>query len=258
MVRPETEMANGSISLQAPGYGITQRQDAWWVAPLVQGLAFLSLAAYATWAGLVGNYYEFGPYLSPIYSPLIKASWWPLSPAILILWVPIGFRATCYYYRKMYYRSFFMHPPACSVQEPHSSYKGETAFPFILQNVHRYLLYIGFIPLATMWYDVYLGMKFPDGYGLGVGTLVLLFNVAAISLYVFSCHAARHLLGGGVKCFANAVCGKQRFALWKVETKFNEHHMFYAWLSFFAVTIADIYVRLGAMGYIDPAWDRLF
>ena len=26
--------------------------------------------------------------------------WWPLSPALLILIFPLGFRVTCYYYRK--------------------------------------------------------------------------------------------------------------------------------------------------------------
>lgn len=251
-------MGNGTVSMEAPGYGVTQRKDAWWVAPLVQGLAFLSLAGYATWACFQGEYYEFGPYLSPIYSPLIKPTWWPFSPAILILWVPIGVRATCYYYRKTYYRSFFAHPTACAVQEPWNSYNGETKLPFVLQNLHRYFIIVGFIPLATMWYDVYLGTKFSDGFGIGVGTIILFANVAFISMYVFSCHVTRHLIGGGVDCFAKAWCGKQRHAVWKACGSANEHHMLYAWLSFVSVTLADVYVRLGAMGYIPANLDRLF
>ncbi|MBI2891097.1 MAG: succinate dehydrogenase [Nitrospirae bacterium] len=243
-------MASVTVSVQAPGYGITQRKDRWWVEPLVQGTLFLILAGYSTWAAFQGEHYEFGPYLSPMYSPLLQPSWWPLSPAILILWVPIGFRATCYYYRKMYYRSFFLDPPACTVEEPRNAYRGESAFPFILQNMHRYLLYLGFIPLATMWYDVYLGTKFEDGFGIGVGTLVLFVNVAAISLYVFSCHAFRHVIGGNVDCFAKATCGKQRHAVWKASSRSNEHHMMFAWISFFAVVAADLYVRLGSMGYL--------
>jgi hypothetical protein len=57
-----------------------------------------------------------------------------LSPALIILIFPLGFRMTCYYYRKAYYRSFWMSPPACAVAEPHKTYTGETRAPLILQN----------------------------------------------------------------------------------------------------------------------------
>ncbi len=62
--------------------------------------------------------------ISPFYSPLIVLpSWLPawISPAFLILWAPAGFRVTCYYYRKAYYRAFFLDPVACAVGEPSSS-----------------------------------------------------------------------------------------------------------------------------------------
>ena len=52
----------------------------------------------------------------------------------------LGFRLTCYYYRKAYYRSFWLSPPACAVAEPHGKYTGETRFPLILQNVAPLLL----------------------------------------------------------------------------------------------------------------------
>ena len=68
-------------------------------------------------------------------------SWWGLSPALLILIFPLGFRLTCYYYRKAYYRGFWASPPACAVAEPHKKYTGETRFPLILQNIHRYFFY---------------------------------------------------------------------------------------------------------------------
>ena len=64
-------------------------------------------------------------------------AWWPLSPALIILIFPLGFRMTCYYYRKAYYRAFWLSPPACGVAEPHRPYTGETRFPLILQNIHR-------------------------------------------------------------------------------------------------------------------------
>src|SRR5574337_1038726 len=74
--------------------------------------------------------------------PLI-VSWSHLSPAFLILWIPGGFRATCYYYRKAYYRSFFGLPPGCAVRDVSKSYSGETRFPFVLQNIHRHFLWLG-------------------------------------------------------------------------------------------------------------------
>src|SRR3712207_7261723 len=37
--------------------------------------------------------------------------------------------------------SFWLSPPACAVAEPHRRYTGETRFPLIGQNVHRYFFY---------------------------------------------------------------------------------------------------------------------
>ena len=72
----------------------------------------------------------------------IVGSWWPLSPALLVLPFPLGFRLTCYYYRKAYYRSFWWAPPACAVPDARPRYTGETRFPLILQNIHRYFFYL--------------------------------------------------------------------------------------------------------------------
>ena len=58
-------------------------------------------------------------YLSPFYSPDLESLFGfdvPFSPALLVVWAPLGLRATCYYYRKAYYRSFFLAPPACAVR----------------------------------------------------------------------------------------------------------------------------------------------
>ncbi|MBI2349809.1 MAG: hypothetical protein HYV05_14295, partial [Deltaproteobacteria bacterium] len=91
----------------------TLRQDLWWIEPLLVVLFLGGFIVYTTWAALQNGYYYAAPYLSPFYSPCLSAncahvtlpligSWWNLSPAILILWIPGGFRATCYYYRKAY------------------------------------------------------------------------------------------------------------------------------------------------------------
>src|SRR5205823_2526813 len=101
-------MAQSGSTLARSGFGVTMRRDAWWVELIPVVVILGAFTVYATWRTFENNYYEFGPYLSPFYSPLIKPKWWPLSPAILILWAPLGFRATCYYYRKAFrYRHRF-------------------------------------------------------------------------------------------------------------------------------------------------------
>ena len=146
------------------------------------------------------------------YSPCISAncehttipligSWWNLSPAFLILWIPGGFRATCYYYRKAYYRSFFLSPPACAVKDAPKSYAGETRFPFLFRNLHRYFFYLSLLILAFLWWDAILAFRFPTGFGMGVGTIVLCVNAALLSLFSFSCNSCRHVCGGHLNSF---------------------------------------------------------
>jgi len=120
--------------------GSTQRRDAWWLELVPVIVLMGGFSVYATLRAWESGFYEWGPYLSPFYSPLIDPHhhWWPLSPAFLILGGPLSFRATCYYYRKALYRAFLWDPPACAVGEGRRSYSGETRFPFILQNLHRY------------------------------------------------------------------------------------------------------------------------
>src|SRR5690242_16017070 len=110
-------MATTPRALEQGGFGATQRRDSWWAQPLAIAAYLGAFGVYATWAALQNANYEWGPYLSPMYSPLLKPDWWPLSPAFLILGGPAGFRATCYYYRKAYYRSIFLDPAACAVGE---------------------------------------------------------------------------------------------------------------------------------------------
>jgi hypothetical protein len=181
------------------GFGRTTRRDAWWLELIPVVIVLGGFGIYATVRAFEGAYYEWGPYLSPFYSPLIDQHhrWWPFSPAILILGGPLGFRATCYYYRKAYYRAFFLDPPACAVGEsrPHR-YSGETRFPFILQNLHRYFLYLALIFLIILWYDAVRAFWFDGSFGIGVGSLVLLANIVLLSFYTFSCHSLRHIVGG--------------------------------------------------------------
>jgi hypothetical protein len=248
-------VSNGATTLQNVK---TLRKDAWWVEPLTVFLVLGSFVVYATWAAFQqGNYY-YEPYLSPFYSPCLVdtcahvsygllGKWWVLSPALLILWIPGGFRLTCYYYRKAYYRSFFGLPYGCAVRDRPKSYWGETRFPLIVMNIHRYFFYLSLVVLAFLWWDAFEAIHFPDGYGVGVGTLVLTLNALLLSLYSLSCHSCRHLCGGHLDSFSKA---PTQYNLWKIFTKLNERHMQFAWVSLIWVALSDVYVRLLATGVI--------
>lgn len=238
-----------------------RRRDAWWLEPLIVVVVLGSFGVYSMWAALQNANYYVEPYLSPFYSPCIATncahvtlpiigSWWNLSPAFLVLGIPLGFRATCYYYRKAYYRSFFWSPPACAIPDAAPSYTGETRFPFLLQNLHRYFFYLSLIVLAFLWWDAFRAFKFPTGFGIGLGSIILLANAALLSLYSFSCHSYRYLCGGHLDAFRAA---PTRFRLWRLVSRMNERHPLYAWISLIGVALTDVYVRLVAAGVIlDP------
>jgi len=251
-------MGASGVPATKSGLGSTLRRDAWWVEVLPVIVVLGGFGLYATLRAFEGKFYEWGPYLSPFYSPLIDANhrWWKLSPAILILGGPLSFRATCYYYRKAYYRAFFPDPPSCAVGEPKRKYSGETKFPFILQNLHRYALYLAIIFLAFLWKDAVQAFFFDGKLGMGVGTLVLLVNICLLTIYTLSCHSLRHLAGGKLDCFSCATFGKPRHAAWRGLTFLNERHMLFAWLSLFSVGFADFYVRLVSSGAIQDV--RIF
>ncbi|MDH3270133.1 MAG: succinate dehydrogenase [Gemmatimonadota bacterium] len=246
-------------------FGRTMRRDAWWLQPIVVFLGLGAFIVYSTWAAFQGEHYTFGNYLSPFYSPELfgesghalfgaRPQWWPgwmpFSPAFLILWAPGGFRLTCYYYRGAYYKAFWADPPNCAVGEPRSSYLGERHFPLILQNVHRYFLYLALVFLLILSYDAYKALWFvaPDGgesLGLGVGSLVLAINVVLLGSYTLGCHSLRHLVGGGL----NRLSGRPvRKTGYDCVTCLNRRHMLFAWMSLFWVGFTDLYVRMCSMG----------
>jgi hypothetical protein len=195
--------------------------------------------------------------LSPMYSPLLTLpDSWPrwISPALLILWMPGGFRLTCYYYRKAYYRAFFLDPPACAVGEPRNEYAGETRL-LLFQNIHRYFLYIALVFIVILGIDAVHSMLWPTGnggltFGVSVGTIVLTASATLLALYTLSCHSLRHLVGGNIDCFECVRGGQTRLKLWKGVSVLNKDHMFWAWTSLIMVTFADFYVWMVAAGRI--------
>ena len=231
-------------------------------------LVFLGLGAfivYSTWAAFQNNYYWLPGtnYISPMYAPELwgpsphawfgKATWWPafipFSPAFLILWAPGGFRFTCYYYRGAYYKAFWADPSSCAVGEPRKSYLGENSFPLIMQNIHRYFLYLALIFLVLLTWDVWKALWFTgsDGkehFGIGLGTLIMALNVVLLSSYTFGCHSLRHLIGGRKDEISKTGTKKA----YDCVSCLNRSHMLFAWCSLFSVGFTDIYIRLCAMG----------
>jgi len=251
-------MADIDIPITRAGFGHTSRPDLWWVQPLIVFLGLSAFVVYATWAALQGDHYRFGPYLSPFYSPELFGdplhawfgakpswfpSWLPFSPAILILWAPGGFRVTCYYYRGAYYKAFWADPPSCTVGEPRQCFRGEHSFPLILQNFHRYFLYIALLFLIILASDAWRSFWFDGRFGVGVGTLVIVINVILLGSYTLGCHSLRHLTGGLLDSLSPA-----RKKVYNCVSLLNARHMRYAWLSLFWVAFADFYVRMCAMG----------
>lgn len=248
------------------GFGQTTRRDAWWLQPAIVFLLLSTFVVYATWAAVQGEHYYAAPYLSPFYSPELFGTsphrwigpppgWWPawlvFSPALLILPFPGIFRVTCYYYRGAYYKAFWADPPACAVGEPRARYRGERSFPLIVQNIHRYFLYVALLFLLILSYDVWLALWFPVPgsteveFGIGVGTLVLAGNVVLLAGYTLGCHSLRHVVGGHLDRLADAPVRKRAY---DCSSCLNRSHMRWAWTSLISVAFADLYVRLVSMG----------
>jgi hypothetical protein len=252
----------------------TNRTDRWWLQPLLVFLGLGAFVIYSTWAAFAGSNYIYlgqgADYLSPFYSPLLYGTaaehpwigvlpesgypaWWPafvpFSAALLILWAPGGFRFTCYYYRGAYYKSFWADPANCAVGEPRKCYRGEASLPLILQNVHRYFLYVAIAFLFILAWDAWKAMWFAteDGthvWGIGVGTIVLTINVFLLGSYTLGCHSLRHLIAGRFNLFSKRPA---RTAAYSCVSCLNRKHMLFAWMSLFWVGFSDFYVRMCCM-----------
>jgi len=257
-------MASNLVQITRRGFGETARKDLWWLPSLATFLGFSAFIAYSTWAAFQGEHYRFGPYLSPFYSPELLGSatawfgpkpgwiptWIPFTAALLILWAPGGFRFTCYYYRGAYYKAFWADPPGCAVGEPRHSYRGERKFPLIIQNIHRYFLYLALLFIIILAYDAYEAFHFMDAsgemhFGIGVGTIILCMNVILLGSYTLGCHSLRHLVGGRNDTLSNKPV---QHSLWRFVSKLNGRHMMFAWFSLFWVGFSDFYVRMCSMG----------
>lgn len=277
-------MSQANVPLKVTGLGATRRSDSWWWYPAVVVIVFGAFLVYAHVRVFENGYYYYkGPqgahYLSPFYSPLFfdapaelarmgdaatgsghaifKSKPWFLpswfSPAMLILIFPAGFRFTCYYYRGTYYKAFWADPPACAVSEPRSRYSGETIFPLVLQNIHRYFLYAAVIFVFILAWDAIKSFMFHDPvthearFGIGIGSIILTLNVYFLAGYTFGCHSMRHLIGGFMDRISESPARKR---MYDCVTCLNGRHPNWAWVSLLWVAGTDLYVRLLATGAI--------
>jgi len=255
------------------GFAKTDRTDDWWKGPTAMAAYLGFMIIYATWRGFMEADFWFfeelgrssgnqtmaiesqgSHVLSPLFSPLIypdenswipKELWW-MSPAMFILIFPAGFRGTCYYYRKAYYRAFFQQPTGCAVSKPWNEYKGESGL-LVVQNLHRMFMYIAVIYLPILTYDFWLSINFHDSggahhFGISVGSLILLLNVILLSGYTFGCHAFRHVVGGGSNHWTGTPSNRIKYTMWRFSTKLNERHKDWALYSLFWVMFTDFYI----------------
>jgi hypothetical protein len=246
----------------------TFRKDKWWQTPRIVAAGLTIWVLYATVRVFTGHWY-FVPqyhYLTPFYSPCVSGEcvpgsstlgqWWPAVPpiipyAIVSLVFVLGFRLTCYYYRGAYYRAFWRAPAACAVREPHATYTGETRFPLILQNLHRFFFYMAVLISVLNTYDLAEAFRGPNGsFGLGLGTLVMLVNVVLLWAYTVSCHSCRHITGGRLKNFSKHPA---RYWMWTKISLLNQRHMQLAWTTLGTLMVTDLYIMLVASGaFSDP------
>lgn len=232
----------------------------YWVEPLFTWLALGGFVVYSAWETLFHNTGTYHNYTSPFFSPNV-GGWFGLHflDALYVVWVPLLFRFSCYYYRREYSRAFFFHPAGCAVKEPGSgkrAYTGESRFPFVLNNFHRYFWALAVIVLAFLWKDAVQAFIFPNGFGVGVGSVLMLVNAILLTAYTFSCHAFRSLIGGRKDCFSCEGRPTKTYRLWKKVSQWNQMHGAWAWASLFSVWATDLYIRLLIMHVIHDV--RLF
>ena len=254
------------------GLGRTNRIDNWWSQPLAMGIALTAALIYTFWRLFlydadISYALEGSTVMSPIFSPnvleweLFGLNEWKhpewVNAAVLVLWIPFGFRGTCYYMRRVYYRTFFASPTACWVDEPDINkaigYKGEKRL-FIFNNLHRYFLYAAMVILLIKWWDVTHTMHFDSdavhGYGVSIGTFVMAIEAFLLTMYVTSCHALRHLAGGMLDRWTTGI-SRVRGKLFGKISALNRSHGFWFWTSLAFVFLGDLWVLAVAEGHLS-------
>ena len=119
-----------------------------------------------------------------------------------------------------------------------------------MQNLHRYFWYVAVIFALILTWDFIDSFRDHDGnWGhMGLGTLVLLVNIALIWTYTLSCHSCRHITGGRLKHFSKHPV---RYRAWGLVSKLNKQHMQLAWTTLGTMMLTDAYVMAVSAGWIS-------
>ena len=190
-----------------------------------------------------GDASEFWPQILPGTGPLSLFPHALLSLPFLLL-----FRLTCYYYRGAYYRSVWRSLTACAVAEPHATYTGETRFPLILQNLHRYFFYIAAIISVINTWDAIQAMHSPTGFGFGLGNVIPVGERhSAVDL-----HDLVPLLPACDGRPSQALLKHPvRYWMWSKISQLNVHHKKFAWITLGTLMFTDFYIMLVASSTIS-------
>ena len=239
------------------------RVDNWRKSPI---LTFIGLSAFVLYglirtssqdAFWVDKYHYLSPFASPCLSDTCgKAAefgTWGTFPkmiplAILTLPFLLGFRLTCYYYRKAYYRAFWQSPVACAVPEPRGKYTGETRFPLIIQNAHRYFWMVAVVISLINTWDAIKAFQSPTGFGFGLGNIIITANVILLWSYTMGCHSCRHITLGRINHFSKHPV---RYWLYERASWLNGRHMQLAWTTLATLVLTDAYIALVSSGTIS-------
>ena len=255
-----------SVGVDTPGRAPISkpnlRTDNWRKSPI---LTFIGLSAFVLY-GLIrtatqSSYYVPAyHYLSPFASPCLSdtcgkaaefGTWgtFPQMIPLAILTLPflLGFRLTCYYYRKAYYRAFWQSPVACAVPEPKAKYTGETRFPLIMQNAHRYFFYVAVLISVINTVDAVKAFHSPTGFGFGLGNIIITGNVLLLWSYTMGCHSCRNITAGRINHFSKHPV---RYWLYQRASWLNGRHMQLAWTTLGTLVLTDAYIALVSSGTI--------
>ena len=182
----------------------TLRHDRWWASPAATVVFLTAFVVYATWAVFQNAHYYVGAaahrdLISPFYSPCLTAaacrapaaaspdhvvddlpgdpgrSAGPLAGSGHLLLLPQGLLPEL-----LAVATGLRRWPTAT-----PSYTGETRFPLILQNVHRYFFFIALIFNIILTIDAVMAFRLPGdgGIGVSIGTLVLVTQRLLLWLY---------------------------------------------------------------------------
>ena len=209
--------------------------------PNIRLYSFVALIALGLAALIAFPMKEYAGYIDPFY-----------SPTLLIIPIIGMFRLTCYAFREDYNRHLFKHPMRCPAMPGADSskraYTGETSLFMKIENYHRYFMYIALAVLPFFYYDLFVSLTYSGALVLRAGSLLMGLDVLLLTLYVFSCHSVRSLVGGRDDCYGCGLAAKARKNAYESQSFLNRYHRTFAWLSLLSIIAVDLFIRALAAG----------